>query len=867
MFAQLNSTTVGSASDIGNNCFIITPALNNQAGGVWYDNAIDFDNDFTIYFQANFGDQDANGADGMALVFKDNPNAQIGNTGGGMGYQGIGAPLDPISNASLIIEFDTYRNNSPSEGLLADPFYDHIAIQRNGDPFHNNAVANLAGPIQASSTSVDIEDGDTHEVKIQWIASLNMLNVFFDCDFRLSLDNFDIKNVIFSGDDSVFFGFVGSTGGLNNLHQVCFNSITFVDNLNLQDATICENEFVSIDASIPSGVNYMWAPTDGVSNPNIPNPVLMPSVTTTYTVEIRDICGETSFEDVTVNVTPNITPTFDAVSPICSGEALAPLPTTSNNGITGTWAPAIDNTQTTTYTFTPNPGECAFTETLTVTVNPNIIPTFDAVFPICSGDALAPLPTTSNDGFTGTWSPALDNTQTTTYTFTPDAGQGCVINQTLEIIVNPIIAPTFDAVSPICSGEALAPLPTTSNNGITGTWTPALDNTQTTTYTFTPNPGECAFTETLTITVNPNIAPTFDSVSPICSGEALAPLPTTSNNGITGTWTPALDNTQTTTYTFTPGPDECAFTETLTIIVIPNIIPTFDAVTPICFGEALAPLPTTSNNGITGVWSPALDNTQTTTYTFTPDIGQGCVINQTLEIVVITPMLPTFNSFGPICSGDVLEPLPTISNEGITGNWSPAIDNTQTTNYTFTPDPGQCSAPITETITVLEISELSIAVDLVSQPFSGSQTVIANVIGGTGDYIYQLDNGPWVSTNSFSNISGCDIHTIRASEASGCSNIVSETFQVLDYPKFFTPNGDVYNNFWNISCLANQPSSIISIFDRYGKLLKQISPASSGWDGTYNGNLMPSNDYWFQVNYIDNDGLPRVFSSHFSLKR
>ncbi|RNC88492.1 MAG: gliding motility-associated C-terminal domain-containing protein [Winogradskyella sp.] len=230
-------------------------------------------------------------------------------------------------------------------------------------------------------------------------------------------------------------------------------------------------------------------------------------------------------------------------------------------------------------------------------------------------------------------------------------------------------------------------------------------------------------------------------------------------------------------------------------------------------------------------------------------------------------MLPTFNSFGPICSGDVLEPLPTISNEGITGNWSPAIDNTQTTNYTFTPDPGQCSAPITETITVLEISELSIAVDLVSQPFSGSQTVIANVIGGTGDYIYQLDNGPWVSTNSFSNISGCDIHTIRASEASGCSNIVSETFQVLDYPKFFTPNGDVYNNFWNISCLANQPSSIISIFDRYGKLLKQISPASSGWDGTYNGNLMPSNDYWFQVNYIDNDGLPRVFSSHFSLKR
>src|SRR5439155_549787 len=144
----------------------------------------------------------------------------------------------------------------------------------------------------------------------------------------------------------------------------------------------------------------------------------------------------------------------NAVAPICSGATLSALPTTSNNGITGTWSPALNNTATTTYTFTPNAGQCGSTTTLTITVNPNIPPTFNAVAPICSGATLSALPTTSNNGFTGTWSPALNNTATTTYTLTPTAGQ-CATTATLTITVNPNITPTFNAVAPICSGATL----------------------------------------------------------------------------------------------------------------------------------------------------------------------------------------------------------------------------------------------------------------------------------------------------------------------------------------------------------------------------------------------------------------------------
>jgi gliding motility-associated-like protein len=276
---------------------------------------------------------------------------------------------------------------------------------------------------------------------------------------------------------------------------------------------------------------------------------------------------------VTVTVTPGTTPTFTAVAPICSGGTLNALPTTSNNGITGTWSPALNNTATTIYTFTPTTGQCASTANLTINVNQTTTPTFTAVAPICSGTALSALPTTSNNGITGSWAPALNNTATTIYTFTPTAGQ-CASATTLTITVNQTTtAPTFTAVAPICSGETLSALPTMSNNGISGSWAPALNNTATTIYTFTPTTGQCASTATMTITVNQPATPTFTAVASICSGGNLDELPTTSNDGFTGTWSPAIDNTATTIYTFTPAAGQCASTATLTITV--NAAPVF----------------------------------------------------------------------------------------------------------------------------------------------------------------------------------------------------------------------------------------------------------------------------------------------------
>ncbi|AWA29573.1 hypothetical protein HYN48_05425 [Flavobacterium magnum] len=406
-----------------------------------------------------------------------------------------------------------------------------------------------------------------------------------------------------------------------------------------------------------------------------------------------------------VTITPNTVPTFNPIPPICENAAPPALPSTSLNGLTGTWSPAVvNNTVTTTYTFTPNPGQCGTVETLQIQVIPNETPLFDPVDPICAGDAAPVLPATSNNGINGTWNPAVvDNMATGTYTFTPDVAGPCAEPVTVTVTVNPILTPAFDPIPPICSGGLVPLLPAVSNNGVSGSWNPAtISNTATGTYTFTPDSGECALQATLTVTVQDNLIPAFVPPAPICEGDIAPVLPTTSTNGITGTWNPAVvSNTATATYTFTPDAGQCALTAQITVTVQDNIDPTFTIDTQICAGDIAPLLPNVSNNLITGTWNPAVvDNMATGTYVFTPDAGQ-CATVTTITIEVNPILVPSFNPVADLCAGDAAPVLPSVSNNNISGTWNPAvIDNTVSGTYTFTPNPGECATPTTLSITV-----------------------------------------------------------------------------------------------------------------------------------------------------------------------
>ena len=432
--------------------------------------------------------------------------------------------------------------------------------------------------------------------------------------------------------------------------------------------------------------------------------------------------------------------------------------------------------------------------------------------------------------------------------------------------MNQKVDPDFTPVNDICNGDVLAPLPTTSNDGIVGTWTPAVDNTLTTTYTFTPDPNECANPATLTIVVNQKVNPDFTPVDDICTGTVLAPLPTTSNNGVTGTWSPALDNTITTLYTFTPDAGLCANPATLTILVIQKLDPTFDPINLICEGDFLAPLPTNSNQGIAGTWSPALDNTATGIYTFTPNAGE-CANPTNLTVTVIPNSISTFTQIDPICAGETITLL-TQSNQGFNGTWSPAVDNTTTTTYTFTADPGECADPTTMTVVVIPVNVLTISAINLSEEFDANQVISVTASGGSGSYEYQLDGGDWQFSSIFEYVIGCDEHTVAVRDAiDNCNTQPETTVAIMEFPKFFTPNGDGYNDTWNIKCFLDDPFAMVRLSDRYGKLLYEFKPSLDSWDGSFNGEMLPSTDYWFVVTYINSSGVETIYRSHFSLRR
>lgn len=132
---------------------------------------------------------------------------------------------------------------------------------------------------------------------------------------------------------------------------------------------------------------------------------------------------------------------------------------------------------------------------------------------------------------------------------------------------------------------------------------------------------------------------------------------------------------------------------------------------------------------------------------------------------------------------------------------------------------------------------------------------------GYGDFEYSIDGINYQDSNYFYDVQG-GTYMAYVRDKEGCGDDSKEV-TVIDYPKFFTPNNDGYNDLWQISVIKKFPNSKISIFDRYGKLLAELSSDDVGWDGFYNGKEMASDDYWFKANF--NNKV--VFSGHFALKR
>lgn len=512
--------------------------------------------------------------------------------------------------------------------------------------------------------------------------------------------------------------------------------------------------------------------------------------TTVYAVINHGGPCPSNAEPVLLNVIPQTTPIFTQVGPLCTGVNFT-LPGTSNNGINGSWSPAINNTSTTTYTFTPTAGQCASTASMTVEINTAVTPTFTALGPFCEGENFT-LPSTSNNGINGTWSPAINNMTTTLYTFTPAAAQ-CASTTTMNIVITPGTTPEFTQLGPFCAGDNFV-LPATSSNGISGIWSPAVNNMSTTTYTFTPSAGPCASTATMTINIIPLIAPTFTQIGPFCSGEDFT-LPTVSNNGLTGTWSPAINNTTTTTYFFSPTTGQCASLFPMTVTINQPATPTFSAIGPFCTGANFS-LPATSNNGFTGTWTPAINNMATTTYTFTPSSGQ-CATTTTLQVIIGSGPNATASNSGPACPGQGTIQL--NSGGGNSYAWSgPAgFISTEQNPLLVNPIPNAAGTYIVTVTDAAGCTGTASTVVSLHSEWSINTSVLNNVscaggqngaisVGFTGIPALPLQNIEWTAPPGVNIIIGTNnnlppgLYAITITDNNGCTGIATLTITEPD---------------------------------------------------------------------------------------
>lgn len=200
----------------------------------------------------------------------------------------------------------------------------------------------------------------------------------------------------------------------------------------------------------------------------------------------------------------------------------------------------------------------------------------------------------------------------------------------------------------------------------------------------------------------------------------------------------------------------------------------------------------------------------------------------------------------------------------ITSNLS--VNQAGTHSLTVTNTQNGVSCTNTKTVSVV-VSNPPVISNIEIEDLQDENTVTISTTE-EGDWEYRLDNSPYQPSPIFNDVLP-GTHLVTVNDLRGCGS-VTEEIVVVGFPKFFTPNGDNMHDLWQIDGVGNLENPVVSIYDRFGKLLAQLTANSAGWDGTFAGNRLPSSDYWFKLTYKDTNGQiteAKYINNHFSLRR
>lgn len=265
-----------------------------------------------------------------------------------------------------------------------------------------------------------------------------------------------------------------------------------------------------------------------------------------------------------------------------------------------------------------------------------------------------------------------------------------------------------------------------------------------------------------------------------------------------------------------------------------------------------------------------------------PNIFKNTVaLNQTIYARIIngadcyniSPVALVVNTFNPpnfedeskyICKDD--DVTLTVATGFSSYLWNPG---NSTSNSITVSTPGDYSVTVTDAngcqktkkFTVI-LTETAALTEAIVKDFSANENSVLIKYTGSGNYEFSLDGNFFQDSPEFIGVQP-GVYYAVARNKNGCGFSNRLLVYVLDYPRFFTPNDDGYNDLWAITNISQMPNYTIRIFDRYGKFLKQMNQNSTGWNGIFNGEQLPSDDYWFTLLFVDGKNV----KGHFSLKR
>jgi len=847
-----------------------------QSGSVWNNIKINLTQPFDFNFDVALSDPlqpPHDGADGIAFVLQPINTIQ-GGQGSGLGYQGI--------SPAIGVTIDTYQNSSPDN----DPFFDHIAIQLNGDLNHNTAN-NIAGPVTAISGNNNIEDGQWHTLRIVWNPATITFSAYVDGTLRVTAVR-DLINTVFAGNPMVYWGFTGSTGAEFNVQKfrTALNpAFTFSPTQKK-----CVNEPITFnDATISFSTiaKFYWDFGDGspIDSVNL-NPVHTYLSAGSFTVIQRvigaDGCEATNTQTITIGSKPIASFTFtNNCVPMPPGTPASFTSTSSaTSGTLNNWYWDLDNAGQTATTATVTssyltPGdkniklavksiEGCESDTLYKTVHMYGHPLVDFTFTdsVCLG-----LPT----AFFGNISPAAGDTAAISWQWSYNAG---------SMQDNNVANPLHTFTTPGLQSVLLTASPTYSSGCV------AVQN------------------KTVFVVDKPTAYFKFNT---ICQAQTVTFTDSsyTSDGVPINQWWWSLGNSGTSIQQNPSGIYPVAGNDTIKLVVhnekgcasdtlkrpvVINDKPiaNFGYSKPVCSGNPIqfsdSSKTTTGTisqwswiqNGI--VWS----TTQNATRTFVSGTqiiklvatnSIGCISDTVSKTFVIDPTPVVTMNFKDACKNSVVS-FKALDSKAVVTQWkwvfgdgSPAV-STQNAQHTYNAN-GLYKVKLYATAVNGCYSD-SLVKDINiygTNAFAGNDTIVAAgqplLLNASGGLSYSWTPGYLLSDanirNPVTTLTSTQLFTLKAFTPEGCESYDDVLVKVYKGPEFylpnaFTPNGDTKNDVFRGTPVGIKQFNYLKVFNRWGQLVFYSADYNKGWDGTWKGQQQPGGVYVVMANAIDFKG-------------